>query len=136
MNSTDGQAQDSSQDSARSGKESRDVTVSLSGCAEGDAQTVFAVLSTSFASDRAPEDVPHEESRSHPTVWAATVDVSRTKAVAGPATLSAPVTVEAQGGYWAVDRLRQHLADAFTVRVIGTAAGDQEQEVRLRLESR
>lgn len=35
-----------------------------------------------------------------------------------------------------MDRLREGLAEAFSVRVVGTAAGDQEQEARLRLENR
>ncbi|MER5897930.1 hypothetical protein [Streptomyces sp. NPDC001876] len=128
MNSTDVQAQEH--------RESGDVVVAVTGCAKEDARTVFDVLRRAFVSDRAAGDTPEEASTTRPTVWMATVDVSEELAGARPTQLSAPVTVEAQGGYWAVDRLRQHLADTFAVRVVGTAAGDQEQEIRLRLESR
>ncbi|MEU0128044.1 MULTISPECIES: hypothetical protein [unclassified Streptomyces] len=114
---------------------SGDVVVAVTGCPKEDARTVFEVLRRSFASDRPAGDAPEDASDTRPTVWTATVDVSETKEGAGPARLSAPVTVEAQGGYWAVDRLREHLAHAFAVRVVGTAAGDQEQEIRLRLDS-
>ncbi|MDF6022852.1 hypothetical protein [Streptomyces sp. JH34] len=125
----------STQEAAQGHQESGDVVVAVTGCPKEDARTVFDVLRRSFDSDRPASDVPEEESDTRPTVWTATVDVSETKAGAGPARLSVPVMVEAQGGYWAVDRLRKHLADAFTVRLVGTAAGDQEQEIRLRLES-
>lgn len=65
-----------------------------------------------------------------------TVDVSEARVVSGPIAIGEPVTLDVQGGYWAVDELRKHLADAFTVRVVGTVSGDQEEEVRLRVESR
>lgn len=117
-------------------QENYDVLVSLSGCTTDDASTVFDVLRRSFTSDRSATDTPTDESGPRPTVWSATVDVSETKAPAQPASLGGTVTVDAQGGYWAVDRLRGHLADAFAVESVGTAAGDQEQEVRLLLRSR
>jgi len=113
-----------------------DVVVEMTGCPAQDARTVFDVLRRSFASDRTEGDTPEDASTTRPTVWTATVDVSEMREGAQPAQLSGPVTVEAQGGYWAVDRLRRRLADSFTVKVVGTASGDQEQEVRLRLESR
>ncbi|WP_079159801.1 hypothetical protein [Streptomyces griseus] len=116
-------------------QERGDVVVAVTGCPKEDARTVFDVLSRSFASDRPEGDAPEDASPERPTVWTATVDVTEPGTGAEPARLSTPVTVEAQGGYWAVGRLREHLADAFAVRVVGTAAGDQEQEVRLRLES-
>ncbi|MFJ6809580.1 hypothetical protein ACIQRK_26755 [Streptomyces anulatus] len=114
----------------------REVVVSLSGCDTQDARTVFDVLATAFASDHPMGETPTSASGPRPTVWVTTVDVSEPRAAAAPARLIAPVTVDAQGGYWAVDRLRSHLTGAFVVRVVGTAAGDQEEEVRLRLESR
>ncbi|MFE3518011.1 hypothetical protein [Streptomyces sp. NPDC059166] len=116
-------------------QESGDVVVAVTGCPKEDARTVFDVLRRAFVSDRPESDTPQEASDTRPTVWTATVDVSETKAGPGPERLSVPVMVEAQGGYWAVDRLRTLLADAFSVRLVGTAAGDQEQEIRLRLES-
>ncbi|MCX5414734.1 hypothetical protein [Streptomyces sp. NBC_00059] len=127
MNSTQGQTQEH--------QESGDVVVAVTGCPKDDARIVFDVLRRSFVSDRPASDAPEDASDTRPTVWTATVDVTEVRTGPEPARLSAPVTVEAQGGYWAVDRLREHLADAFAVRVVGTAAGDQEQEIRLRLES-
>ncbi|KPC81051.1 MULTISPECIES: hypothetical protein [Streptomyces] len=125
----------STQEHTQEHRESGDVVVAVTGCPKEDARTVFDVLRRSFASDRPASDAPEEASDTRPTVWTATVDVTETRTGSGPARLSTPVTVEAQGGYWAVDRLRKHLTEAFTVRLVGTAAGDQEQEIRLRLES-
>ncbi|MEU3882283.1 hypothetical protein [Streptomyces californicus] len=114
----------------------REVVVSLSGCDAQDARTVFDVLTAAFASDHPMGETPEASAGPRPDVWVTTVDVTESSTGAGPARLTAPVTVEAQGGYRAVDRLRTHLGGAFAVSVIGTAAGDQEQEVRLRLENR
>lgn len=125
----------STQEPTQEHRESGEVVVAVTGCPKEDARTVFDVLRRSFASDRPAGDAPQEASDTRPTVWTATVDVTETRTGSGPARLSTPVTVEAQGGYWAVDRLRKHLTEAFTVRLVGTAAGDQEQEVRLVLES-
>ncbi|WNI14524.1 hypothetical protein [Actinacidiphila sp. ITFR-21] len=112
------------------------VAVTLDSCAKEDAQTVLTALSASFPSDRALDHEPADDKSGLPTVWTATYDVSRTIGLPGPARLSEPVTVTAQGGYRAVDRLRESLAEAFAVQVVGTAAGDQEQEARLRLDNR
>ncbi|WP_173317497.1 hypothetical protein [Streptomyces fulvorobeus] len=117
-------------------QESRDVVVAVTGCAEEDARTVFDLLRHSFVSDRPADDEPAEESSTRPTVWFATVDVGETKAADAPAQLTAPVLMDVQGGYWAVDRFRKHLAESFAVRMVGTAAGDQEEEVRLELANR
>jgi hypothetical protein len=115
--------------------ESAQVAVTFDGCAKEDAQTVLDVLNTSFASDRKPDDIPEDSADGRPMVWSATFDVSSTLGVPGPARLGEPLTLTAQGGYRAVDRLRESLAEAFVVRVVGTAAGDQEQEARFRLEN-
>ncbi|MEV5682730.1 MULTISPECIES: hypothetical protein [unclassified Streptomyces] len=125
----------STREQSRDHPAGREVVVALTGCATEDARTVFEVLRRSFDSDRPGSDAPQEGAGPRPTVWMATVDVSEARAPAEPAQLSAPVTVDVQGGYWAVERLRGQLTGAFTVRVVGTAAGDQEEEVRLRLES-
>ncbi|MEW1865804.1 hypothetical protein OG896_35150 [Streptomyces sp. NBC_00669] len=108
----------------------------MDSCVKEDAVAVLAALQASFPSDRAEDDKPVDTEGGHPTVWTATFDVSRTLGLADPGRLSEPVTITAQGGYLAVDRLREGLAEAFSVRVVGTAAGDQEQEARLRLENR
>ncbi|GAA3479965.1 hypothetical protein [Streptomyces yanii] len=128
MNSTQSQTEE-----YRHGKE---VSVAISGCAKGDARTVFDVLRAAFATDRALADVPQDLAGNRPTVWTMTVDVSEALVVSGPVALGKPVKVDVQGGYWAVEELRRHLADAFAVQVVGTVSGDQEEEVRLRLESR
>ncbi|MGW2280224.1 hypothetical protein [Streptomyces sp. NPDC001770] len=117
-------------------QENYDVLVSLSECTTDDASTVFEVLRRSFTSDRSAADSPSDTNGPRPTVWSATVDVSTKKEAAGPVPLAGPVTLDAQGGYWAVDRLRGHLGEVFSVEEVGTAAGDQEQELRLRLSSR
>ena len=111
------------------------VAITLDSCCTEDAHAVLAALHATFPSDRSPEDVPAEAPNGRPMVWSATFDVSRTLGLAGPSKLTEPVVVTAQGGYHAVDRVRESLAQAFSVRVVGTAAGDQEEEVRLRLET-
>ncbi|WP_310726964.1 hypothetical protein [Streptomyces sp. N2A] len=115
---------------------SAEVVVELESCATQDAHAVFSALRTAFASDRAADDVPEEMAGAGPTVWTSTIDVSEHKAEAEPRRLTGPVLVSLQGGYWAVDRLCKGLEPAFTVHILGMAAGDQEKEVELRLESR
>ncbi|MGD3108171.1 hypothetical protein [Streptomyces sp. YGL11-2] len=109
--------------------------VELEGCTAEDAHAVFSALRTSFACDRAADDVPAELAGPGATVWTSTFDVSERRAEAGPRRLKGPVVVSLQGGYWAVDQLCNALRTAFVVRVLGTAAGDQEKEVELRLET-
>lgn len=121
---------------AQENKQGGEVSVVLSGCAKADAGTVFDVLRAAFATDRASVDVPQDVMGKQPTAWVATVDVAEERVVSGSVELAAPVTVDAQGGYWAVERLRHSLAGAFAVRVVGTVSGDQEEEVRLRLASK
>ncbi|MEU9120927.1 hypothetical protein AB0C96_13885 [Streptomyces sp. NPDC048506] len=115
---------------------SAEVVVELESCATQDAHAVFSALRTSFSSDRAADDVPEEMAGPGATVWTTTFDVSELKATAEPRRLTAPVVVSLQGGYWAVDQLCKGLESAFAVHVLGMAAGDQEKEVELRLESR
>ncbi|MFI0218312.1 hypothetical protein [Streptomyces lydicus] len=115
---------------------SAEVVVELESCAAQDAHAVFSALRTSFSSDRSADDVPEEMSGPGATVWTSTFDVSEIKEPAEPRRLSAPVLVSLQGGYWAVDQLIKALGSAFAVHLLGMAAGDQEKEVELRLESR
>ena len=114
---------------------SAQVAVTFDKCAKEDAAAVLGTLHSSFPSDRSPDDLPQDSADGSPMVWSATFDVSQTLGLPGPGRLSTPVTLTAQGGYRAVDRLRESLAEAFHVKVIGTAAGDQEQEARLRLDN-
>ncbi|WP_405708760.1 MULTISPECIES: hypothetical protein [unclassified Streptomyces] len=113
-----------------------EVSVVISGCEKADARMVFDVLRAAFTTDRASVDVPQDVAGRRPTAWVVTVDVTEARVVSGPVALGAPVSVDVQGGYWAVERLRQSLAHAFDVTVVGTVSGDQEEEVRLRLASR
>lgn len=124
------------QQQSEEGRDGREVSVVLGGCGKDDARTVFDVLRAAFATDRSSADVPQDVTGKRPTAWVVTVDVSEARVVSGPVRLGEPVTADVQGGYWAVDRLRQSLADAFAVRVVGTVSGDQEEEVRLRLENK
>ncbi|KIF78017.1 hypothetical protein QR77_37770 [Streptomyces sp. 150FB] len=112
------------------------VMVALNGNSRADAHAVFGALRTAFATDRPADDLPEDVPGDRPTVWTATFDVSDVQAQPEPTRLTAPVTASLHGGYAAVDHLRRTLAAAFTVRVVGTAAGDQEEEVQLRLENR
>ena len=126
---------DHSADHAPPEDTSAEVAVVLDGCAQEDATAVFAALRASFPSDRTAEDELAEADDSRPMVWSATFDVSRTLGLPGPARLTEPVTITVQGGYRAVERMQDGLAEAFDVRVLGTASGDQEEEAQLRLEN-
>lgn len=117
-------------------RDGREVSVVVSGCGKDDARTVFDVLRAAFVTDRASVDVPQDVDGKQPTAWVVTVDVAEARVVSGSVRLGGPVTADVQGGYWAVDRLRQSLAEAFAVQVVGTVSGDQEEEVRLRLRNK
>ncbi|OON78032.1 hypothetical protein [Streptomyces tsukubensis] len=112
------------------------VVVELSGSSEGDADAVFTALGGAFGSDRGAGDVPEEEPSKRPTVWTATFDVSDKRGKASPVHLEGSVSLSAQGGYAAVDQLKDALAPVFDVHVVGTSSGDQEQELQLRLENK
>ncbi|MFG2026970.1 hypothetical protein [Streptomyces sp. NPDC048825] len=112
------------------------VSVELSGCSKEDARVVFDTLCACFSSDRCAEDVPQELSATRPTVWLGTFDVADLHEGARPAHLTASVTADVQGGYWAIDRFRSTLDSLFSVYEVSTASGDQEEELHVRLESR
>ncbi|MEV6123809.1 hypothetical protein AB0M23_25425 [Streptomyces sp. NPDC052077] len=113
------------------------VSVELSGCTEEDARAVFDALCARFPSDRHTGDETRRYDAVRPTVWLGTFDVAAGRAgEGGPAPLGASVEADAQGGYWAVERLRVTLDSLFTVRDLSTASGDQEREMHVRLESR
>ncbi|AVH54917.1 MULTISPECIES: hypothetical protein [Streptomyces] len=113
------------------------VQVVLSDCSAEDAGRLFAVLCGQFSSDRCAEDEPHERAEHRPTVWSGTFDTATApKSTAKPtARLSGPVSLEAQGTPGAVQRLRDVLDEAFTVQERTEEAGDQEVQVRLRVDS-
>ncbi|MEN8655389.1 hypothetical protein ABCR94_33640 [Streptomyces sp. 21So2-11] len=111
------------------------VLVELTGCSKEDAHTVLIALRTSFESDRDSDDVPVEQPGSRPMVWSATFEVSDVREQARPTPLTGSVPATVQGGYKAVDRLREQLDAAFSVHEEGAVSGDQEKELQLRLES-
>ncbi|MGW7418236.1 hypothetical protein [Streptomyces sp. NPDC054863] len=131
------------------------VTVTVTDCPAQDARAVFEALATGFAdTDRGPGDVPRETPGAGPTVWTSvfetdgagrTGEAGRAGEAGGvggagerpvPASLSGPATVTVQGGPHEVTRVREVLGAAFGVSDEGTASGDQEQEVRLRVTER
>ncbi|MQY14569.1 hypothetical protein SRB5_47370 [Streptomyces sp. RB5] len=109
------------------------VTVGLSACSAQDAAAVLEALGDTFETNWRRGEPPPEAAPGHPQVWVATVDTAHPAGAAHPPALGASVTADLQGGYLAVDRVRDALADTYTVREEGTAAGDQEKDVRLRL---
>ncbi|MGR8010840.1 hypothetical protein [Streptomyces hypolithicus] len=111
------------------------VHVEVTGSSKEDANAVFGALCTAFESDRAADEAPGNGAGGRPMVWSATYDVFEVRENASPARLTSPVTVTVQGGYRAVETLREQLAAAFAVQEGGSASGDQEKEITLRLES-
>ncbi|MFK0257115.1 hypothetical protein [Streptomyces sp. NPDC090445] len=116
---------------------STEVTVVVSDCAEEDARAVFATLDAAFTAEKA-EKTTGPRSGSGATVWASAYDVAApaeaTPAAVAP--LAHQVSVEAQGGYRAVDRVVAVLDSAFVIDTVGTAAGDQEKDIHLRIHGR
>ncbi|MFF3446117.1 hypothetical protein ACFYXJ_03130 [Streptomyces sp. NPDC002667] len=113
------------------------VHVMLGDCSAADAKAVLGVLCGRFTADRERADEPHESVGGRPTVWTVLFDTAGDPGgPAGPVVeLSGQPTVEAQGGPRATQRLREALGAAFTVHELGTEAGDQEVQMKLRLDS-
>ncbi|MFF7986147.1 hypothetical protein ACFZDK_44780 [Streptomyces sp. NPDC007901] len=112
------------------------VSLEISGCSKEDARIVFDALCQCFESDRAVEDVPQQLHETRPMVWLGTFEVTDAHECTPPPRLSATVEADAQGGYWAIDRLRATLDSLFTVRNLSSASGDQERELHVLLEGR
>ncbi|MDQ0579176.1 hypothetical protein [Streptomyces rishiriensis] len=112
------------------------VSVEISGCSKEDARIVFDTLNECFESDRGIDEAPQQLHESRPMVWLGTFEVTEARACARPARLSSSVEADAQGGYWAIERLRSTLDSVFTVRDLSSASGDQERELHVLLESR
>ncbi|WP_438309900.1 hypothetical protein ACSHWO_02770 [Streptomyces sp. HUAS TT3] len=114
---------------------STEVTVVVSDCAEEDARAVFATLDAAFTTER----TTRPRSGTGATVWTSAYDVA-TPGERSPTEPAAPlahqVSVEAQGGYRAVDQLVAVLDSAYVIDTVGTAAGDQEKDIHLRLHGR
>ncbi|MFC4508130.1 MULTISPECIES: hypothetical protein [Streptomyces] len=112
------------------------VSLEISGCSKEDARIVFDTLNTCFESDRGPDEVPQQLHETRPMVWLGTFEVTDAHACPPPARLSSSVEADAQGGYWAIERLRSTLDSLFTVRDLTSVSGDQERELHVLLESR
>lgn len=112
------------------------VSLEISGCSKEDARIVFDALNTCFESDRGPDEVPQQLHETRPMVWLGTFEVTDARSCPPPARLSSSVEADAQGGYWAIERLRSTLDSLFAVRDLATASGDQERELHVLLESR
>ncbi|MFJ4626691.1 hypothetical protein [Streptomyces sp. NPDC088847] len=112
------------------------ATVSLTGASKEDAETVFGVLRTAFPTDRPSDDVPQEQPGDRTAVWTAEFEPTQEWIPTDPLPLEGSVSATIQGGYVAVDQLREALNVTFAVDERGAASGDQEQEVDLRLTSK
>ncbi|MEV7731476.1 hypothetical protein AB0O75_05035 [Streptomyces sp. NPDC088921] len=112
------------------------VSLEISGCSKEDARIVFDTLAACFESDRGADEAPQQLHESRPMVWLGTFEVTEARSCPPPAPLSSSVEADAQGGYWAIERLRKTLDSMFTVRDLASASGDQERELHVRLESR
>ena len=112
------------------------ATVSLTGASKEDAATVFGVLRTAFPTDRPFDDVPQEQPGGRSTVWTAEFEPTQEWIPTDPIPLEGSVSATIQGGYVAVDQLREALSVTFAVEERGTASGDQEQEADLLLTSK
>ena len=121
-------------DRERSHEES--VSVEISGCSKEDARIVFDTLNACFESDRGAGEEPQQLHESRPMVWLGTFEVTEARDCAEPARLSSSVEADAQGSYWAIERLRSTLDSVFAVRDLSSASGDQERELHVLLESR
>jgi len=109
-----------------------EVSVELSECACEDAEAVFGVLGGLFPSDWA--ELRPEGRKAN--VWLSRFDVARDSGRPEAVALGSPVTAELQGSPYAVERLHRVLLEAFGVVEVLEVAGDQEKQLRLRLETR
>ncbi|WP_030406410.1 hypothetical protein [Streptomyces albus] len=108
-----------------------EVSVELSDCACEDAEAVFGVLSGMYPSDWG--ELRPEGRKAN--VWMSRFDVSGDGGRPQPVPLGSRVTAELQGSPYAVERLHRALLDAFGVVEVLEVAGDQEKQLRLRLET-
>ncbi|GAA1936157.1 hypothetical protein GCM10009837_72610 [Streptomyces durmitorensis] len=108
------------------------VQVVLGECSAADADAVFGVLRSHFPSDRG-EEAPHRTEQPRPAVWTGAFLAAHSPGPVRGVLLAGPVTADLQGAPVAVGRLRATLASAFVAADTGTASGDQEVQVQLRL---
>ena len=70
---------------------------------------MFDALYACFESDRGSGEEPQQLHESRPMVWLGTFEVTEARECAAPARLSSSVEADAQGSYWAIERLRSTL---------------------------
>ncbi|MFJ4833409.1 hypothetical protein ACIP79_26395 [Streptomyces sp. NPDC088747] len=108
------------------------VQVVLGDCSVADADTVFRALGSRFASERG-DDTPAQRSDTEPDTWTSAFLVPESAAPLSGTILAGSVTADLQGGPVAVSRMRAALASGFAVEATGSASGDQEVDLQLRL---
>lgn len=114
-----------------------EVSVQLSECRRGDAQRVLTALCDAYDPEgETPELRRDTAGVRNPTVWSWFVDVARAPRDPEPASLEGAVAAELQGATPAVNTVERSLRHAFTVRQEHLVCGDQETDLRVRLESR
>ncbi|GAA2479800.1 hypothetical protein GCM10010406_15010 [Streptomyces thermolineatus] len=113
------------------------VGVHLVGCTQQDADAVFDTLEAAFPLPLDPHTHGTPVARpdpERPTVWSMSFDVRFPgRAATPPERLDCPVVVDLFGSKPPVDRVREALAQVFSVEDLGSVPGDQEMEARLRL---
>lgn len=112
------------------------VSVQLTDCAREDADAVFAALGTAFPLVADPAGHAPGSLNGRPTVWSTTVDVETPGEAPGGSGLAGAVIADLSGGYHAVGQVRRALENCFSTEDKGSASGDQEVEVRLRITPR
>lgn len=112
------------------------VGVQLGECDREDAQRVLRVLCEAYGSDRASPELRRSTSGRPTTVWSTFFDVAEVRQEPEPASLDGVVSADLQGATQAVNELEDALRRAFTVHEDDLVSGDQETELRVRLEGR
>ncbi|KNE78943.1 MULTISPECIES: hypothetical protein [Streptomyces] len=112
------------------------VSVQLTDCARDDAQAVFAALGRAFPLVVEPAGHGAGATDGRPTVWSTTVDVARSGGHVDGGPLTGAVIADLSGGYQAVGKVREALEECFHAEDKGSASGDQEMEIRLRITPR
>ncbi|MCX5205289.1 hypothetical protein OG897_28005 [Streptomyces sp. NBC_00237] len=111
------------------------VQVVLSDCAADDATAVLGALGSGFAPGR-PSDSPGRSPDTGSDTWTESFAAAEPPASLSGTELKGGVTAELQGAPVAVGRVREALASAFAVEERGSASGDQEVDLQLRLTTR
>ncbi|MBB5935041.1 hypothetical protein [Streptomyces zagrosensis] len=114
------------------------VGVHVCGCDWDDADAVFRVLRAAFpatAADEWPDGGrPVDTETDRPVVWSMTVDTREPGGSAPSSRLAESVSVDLYGTDPPIHQVRDVLGRHFSIAEEKAIPGDQEMEVRLRLE--